>query len=48
MRGELTANELRQTEEKIIRAAQYERYSDEFDALKSNKNLPIRTFRLKR
>ena len=42
MRGELTANELRQTEEKIVQEAQYERYPDKFDALKRNKNLPKR------
>ena len=43
MRGELTANELRQTEEKIIQEAQYERYPNEFDALKRNKKLPKRS-----
>ena len=43
MRGELTANELRQAEEKITQEAQYERYPDEFDALKRNKKLPKRS-----
>ncbi|CAB3981676.1 Hypothetical predicted protein, partial [Paramuricea clavata] len=38
--GELTADEVRSTEEKIIKKAQYESYPDEIEALKQNRNLP--------
>ena len=38
--GELTADEVRSTEEKIIQKAQYESYPDEIEALKQNRNLP--------
>ena len=38
--GELTADEVRSTEEKIIQKAQYESYPDEIEALKKNRNLP--------
>ena len=39
VRGELTAEELHQTEEKFIQEAQYESYPDEIDALERNKCL---------
>jgi hypothetical protein len=39
-RGELTADELRRTEEKIIQEAQSECYPGEIEALKQNKTLP--------
>ena len=38
-RGELTADEVRSREEKIIQKAQYESYPDEIEALKQNINL---------
>ena len=40
MRGELTANELRQTEENVIKEAQYESYPEEIDALFKAKQKP--------
>ena len=40
MRGELTADELCRTEEKIILEAQYKRYPGEIEALKQNKSFP--------
>ena len=41
--GELTVDELRQTEVKIIQKAQYEVYSEEIEASKKKKDLPKRS-----
>ena len=42
MRGQLTANELRQTKENIIKESQHKCYPEEIDSLTRNKNLPKR------